>query len=78
MLCSTDKELRKRQDMLSSLKSRAKQMAEIFNMSTSANRCVPHFGIHCRGDYSFIMKALQCFILLKFVQMHINDFLNNN
>ncbi|KAM0830402.1 hypothetical protein ACQ4PT_066228 [Festuca glaucescens] len=34
----TDKELRKRQDMLSSLKSRAKQMGESFNMSTFANR----------------------------------------
>uniref|UniRef100_A0ACD5Z8V4 Uncharacterized protein n=1 Tax=Avena sativa TaxID=4498 RepID=A0ACD5Z8V4_AVESA len=34
----TDKELRKRQDVLSNLKSRAKQMAESFNMSTFANR----------------------------------------
>ncbi|CAM0947694.1 unnamed protein product [Alopecurus aequalis] len=34
----TDKELRKRQDMLSNLKSRAKQMAASFNMSTFANR----------------------------------------
>jgi hypothetical protein len=52
-MSSTDKELRKRQDMLSNLKSRAKQMAESFNMSASANRCVLHFGIHHRGDYSF-------------------------
>ncbi|KQJ92947.1 syntaxin-52 [Brachypodium distachyon] len=34
----TDKELHKRQDMLSNLRSRAKQMASSFNMSTSANR----------------------------------------
>ncbi|XP_051195609.1 syntaxin-52-like [Lolium perenne] len=34
----TDKELRKRQDMLSTLKSRAKQMGQSFNMSTFANR----------------------------------------
>ncbi|VAI53829.1 unnamed protein product [Triticum turgidum subsp. durum] len=38
MLCSTDKELHKRRDTLSNLKSRAKQMAESFNMSTFANR----------------------------------------
>ncbi|KAF7077396.1 hypothetical protein CFC21_081952 [Triticum aestivum] len=34
----TDKELNKRRDTLSNLKSRAKQMAESFNMSTFANR----------------------------------------
>ncbi|VAI53827.1 unnamed protein product [Triticum turgidum subsp. durum] len=34
----TDKELHKRRDTLSNLKSRAKQMAESFNMSTFANR----------------------------------------
>ncbi|XP_006646793.1 syntaxin-52-like isoform X2 [Oryza brachyantha] len=34
----TDKELHKRQDMLSNLKSRAKQMATSFNMSNFANR----------------------------------------
>lgn len=39
-LCSTDKELHKRQDMLSNLKSRAKQMATSFNMSNFANRSV--------------------------------------
>ncbi|GJN05234.1 hypothetical protein PR202_ga22846 [Eleusine coracana subsp. coracana] len=34
----TDKELHKRQDMLSNLKSKAKQMATSFNMSNFANR----------------------------------------
>jgi len=37
-LCSTDKEMHKRQDMLSNLKSKAKQMATSFNMSNFANR----------------------------------------
>lgn len=39
-LCSTDKEMHKRQDMFSSLKSKAKQMATSFNMSNFANRSV--------------------------------------
>jgi len=39
-LCSTDKEMHKRQEMLSNLKSKAKQMATSFNMSNFANRSV--------------------------------------
>jgi hypothetical protein len=39
-LCSTDKEMHKRQDMLSNLQSKAKQMASSFNMSNYANRCL--------------------------------------
>ncbi|KAF2918960.1 hypothetical protein DAI22_08g098800 [Oryza sativa Japonica Group] len=36
--CSSDKELHKRQDTLSNLKSKTKQMATSFNMSNFANR----------------------------------------
>jgi hypothetical protein len=39
-LCNTDKEIHKRQDMLSSLKYKAKQMPTSLNMSNFANRHV--------------------------------------